>query len=148
MRLKPRTLIVIADGQRSSFFRNDGADGQIQLAEVRRLSFDNAASHELGRARPGRTHDSFSSSRSTYEQNDPHEQNEADFLALVANSIEEELKTGVYQDLVLIAPPSALGSLRNVMSKTIQDQISQEIGKDYTKTPLSDLEEILTQRPD
>ena len=147
MRIKPHTLIVIADGQRSMFFRNEGADGQIRLAEVRRLSFDNAANHELGNERPGRTHDGFSSNRSAYEQTDQHEKNELDFLSKVAVAMEEELNAGSVQDLLLIAPPAALGALRNCMSKPVQEKVSLEIGKDYTNTPLPELEEILAQRP-
>lgn len=145
MRIKPRTLVVIADGQSAVFFRNDGIDGQIQLAEVRHFSAKTAASHELGRARPGRAHDSFSSSRSAYEQNDPHEQSELNFLSAVADSIEEELKIGAYQDLVLIAPPTALGALRNVISQAVREKVSAEIHKDYTNTPIPDLENILRQ---
>jgi len=145
MRIKAHTLLVIADGQSAVFFRNDGINGQIRLAEVRKFSAKTLASHEIGRGRPGRAHDSFSSSRSAYEQNDPHEQSELNFLSAVAGSIEEELKIRPYQDLVLIAPPTALSSLRNAISRAVRAKVSAEIHKDYTNTPAPDLENILRQ---
>lgn len=145
MRLTAQTLLVLADGQKAVFLRNQGHNGQIRLKTLQSFSLDNLASHELGWDRPGRAYARYGvgSSRSAYESNDPHEQGEIHFLEGLAQAIEGALASDGFEQLVLMAPPRALAVLREALSPAAQGKVTQSIAKDYLKTPLSDLEQIL-----
>ncbi len=143
MKLGTGTLLVLADGQKAAFFRNQGYNGQIRLKQLQSFSFENLPSHELGWDRPGRAFARYGSSRSAFEIVDAHEVEEARFLHDIAEAIESELLAGAYNSLVLMAPPKALGLLQEVLRPEIRKKVDLAVPKDYTNTPISDLEEIL-----
>lgn len=145
MRLTAQTLLVLADGQKAMFLRNQGHNGQVRLKTLQTFSLENLASHELGWDRPGRAYSRYAddSSRSAYESNDPHEQGEIRFLEDLARTIEGVLTADGYERLVLMAPPRALGVLRLALSPAVQERVQETIAKDYLKTPLAELEQIL-----
>lgn len=147
MRLTGQTLLVLADGQKAVFLRNQGHNGLIRLKTLQSFSLDNLASHELGWDRPGRAYARYGqgSSRSAYESNDLHEQAESRFLEDLAQAIEAALGSDGHQQLVLMAPPRALAVLRGALSPATKGKVAQTIAKDYLKTPLAELEQILMQ---
>jgi protein required for attachment to host cells len=76
---------------------------------------------------------------------DFHEVEEARFLEDLAQAIEVEMSAGQFFKLVIMAPPRALGLLRESLSADILDKVELVLPKDYLNTPISDLEEILTR---
>jgi len=50
-----------------------------------------------------------------------------------------------FEALVLIAEPRALGVLRDVMTAGTLSKATTQIDKDYTKTPIPELEAVLRQ---
>jgi protein required for attachment to host cells len=54
MRLSAETLLVLADGSKAVFFRNQGFNGQVRLKQLQRFGIENLASHEMGWDRAGR----------------------------------------------------------------------------------------------
>jgi protein required for attachment to host cells len=55
------------------------------------------------------------------------------------------MSQGQFFKLVIMAPPRALGLLRELLSSDTLDKVSLVLPKDYLNTPISDLEEILTR---
>lgn len=145
MRFSAETLLVLADGEKAAFFRNQGFNGQVRLKQLQRFGIENLASHEMGWDRPGRAFARIEPRRSAYEMPDFHEVEEARFLADLAQAIEVEMSAGQFFKLVIMAPPRALGLLRESLSADILDKVELALTKDYLNTPISDLEEILTR---
>lgn len=145
MKLTAQTLLVLADGQKAMFLRNQGHNGQIRLEKVQTFTLDNLASHELGWDRPGRAYSRCAndSRRSAYESSDPHEQGEMRFLEDLARAIDGALASDGYQRVVLMAPPRALGILRQALSPAAQQRVQETVPKDYLKTPMAELEQML-----
>ncbi len=145
MRLTAQTLLVLADGQKAMFLRNQGHNGQIRLEKLQTFTLENLASHELGWDRPGRAYSRYTndSSRSAYEAPDPHEQGETRFLQDLARAIDGALASDGYQHVVLMAPPRALGILRQALSPATQQRVQEAVAKDYLKTPMVELEQML-----
>jgi len=145
MRLSAETLLVLADGSKAVFFRNQGFNGQVRLKQLQRFGIKNLASHEMGWDRAGRAFAPVGARRSAYEIPDFHEAEEARFLEDIAQAIEGEMSQGQFFKLVIMAPPRALGLLRELLSSDTLDKVSLVLPKDYLNTPISDLEEILTR---
>jgi protein required for attachment to host cells len=123
MRFSAETLLVLADGKKAAFFRNQGFNGQVRLKQLQRFGIENLASHEMGWDRPGRAFARFEPRRSAYEMPDFHEVEEARFLEDLAQAIEVEMSAGQFFKLVIMAPPRALGLLRGSLSADILDAL-------------------------
>jgi protein required for attachment to host cells len=61
----------------------------------------------------------------------------------LAAMLEDGLNQGRFDCLVLVAPPRALGQLRDELSESVHDKISAELAKDLTQTPQHKLPEHL-----
>ena len=48
-----------------------------------------------------------------------------------------------YDRLILVAPPTALGDLRDALSDPVRSLVRAELHKDLTKTPVAELPEHL-----
>ena len=57
--------------------------------------------------------------------------------------LEDGLNQGRFDGLVLVAPPRALGQLRDELSSFLRDKVSAELTKDLTQTPLHELPQHL-----
>jgi protein required for attachment to host cells len=145
MKLSAETLLVLADGKKAVFFRNQGFNGQVRLKPLQRFDNENLASHEMGWDRAGRSFARVGMRRSAYEIPDYHEVEEARFLEDLAQAIEFEMSQGQFFKLVIMAPPRALGLLRESLTLDTLDKVMLVLPKDYLNTPISDLEEILTR---
>lgn len=79
----------------------------------------------------------------SYEHDDKHQANEKAFLEGIAG-MADQLMAG-FEGLVLVAEPRALGVLRDVLSSVVLSKTTTQIDKDYTKTPIPELEALLRQ---
>ncbi|MCD8505052.1 MAG: host attachment family protein [Burkholderiaceae bacterium] len=141
MRIGPKTLLLIADGQSATFFRNTASGETISLEPVHSMGLFNEADRELSDDRPGHTQVGMTERRTAYEHRDKHKANETDFLKGVA-TISDTLMAK-FDELVLVAEPQALGVLRQVMQQAVMAKVTTQIGKDYTKTAMPELEALL-----
>lgn len=143
MRIGQKALLLVADGQNATFFRNAAVGETISLEPVHSMGLFNEADRDLSDDRPGHTQVGMTERRTSYEHDDKHEANETAFLKGVA-SMSDTLMAD-YDELILIAQPHALGVLRQVMSKSVMGQVTTQIDKDYTKTAIPELEALLRQ---
>jgi len=143
MKLTPRTLLVLADGSKAVFLCNQGHNGRVRLKELQTFSQNNPASRDLGWDRPGRTYARYGFRRSAYETHDPHDLGEGTFLKDLAQAIEGALGADGYERVVLMAPPEALGQLRQALGPVAKDKVDGTIAKDYLNMPRTELEQIL-----
>lgn len=144
IRIHHRSWILVCDGSKALLFRNEG-DAlalNLKLAEV---AFEpHPPTRELGTERPGRVHESLGSSRSAVQAPDWHEQAEVDFLRGVARTIDEVVRAKHIKQLVLVAPPKALGELRRHLTAATNAVLSAEIDKDLARLSTKEIERHLT----
>lgn len=143
MRIARNAWIVVCDGGKARIFENSGSAAAIKLATREVLGHANAPTHEQGTDTPGRVQQSFSNARSAVEQTDWHAQAERDFLESLAHRLDAALVAREVSDLVIIAPPRALGVLRGAYSSAIRQALRGEIDKDYVKLAVPEIEKHL-----
>lgn len=143
MQIGPKTLVLVADGQNATYFRNTASGETISLEVVHSMGLFNEADRELSSDRPGHAQVGMTERRTSYEQRDKHEANETEFLKGVL-AMSDKLMAD-YQTLVLVAEPQALGTFRKLMSAPLMDKVAAQIPKDYTKTAIPALEALLRQ---
>jgi protein required for attachment to host cells len=132
---KPRLWYVIADGGRARFVERDEEGAYRTLSSFVSTELHKSA-HELGRDRPARVKESASPARSAVEpRRDLHEAAKEDFIRTVAAELATQLKDGKFNELVLVAPPSVIGELKESLSKPTAKLVVKELHKDLTKVP-------------
>jgi protein required for attachment to host cells len=101
---------------------------------------DKRPTHEIGAERPGRTHESVGSVRNAYAPRaDWHEYEKHLFAKRVADLIAAAHLRHEFDELVLVAPPKALGELRAALPESVHRHIRAEAHKDLTGLAEHDL---------
>ena len=75
-----------------------------------------------------------------------HEQAEVEFLNDLVRRLDAALLSKTVKDLIIVAPPRALGALRKVYSDHIRSALVAEIDKDLTTMPVDQIEKHLVGR--
>jgi protein required for attachment to host cells len=99
---------------------------------------------EPERDRPPRTNDSFGAGRHKIERRlTAREAAEEAFLLEAAARILRLLRAEEVAQLVLCAPPRALGSMRKALPADVLDQVTLSLDKDVTKETPAEIDERL-----
>ena len=145
MQVPHNTFVVVADGQKMLFFRNEGDSEYLKLEMERKEVQDNPADRDQGTSEPGRTFDaSGGAGRSAYEETDFHQLGEDRFAAETAAMLKERALRNEYESLIIVAPPRTLGELRKHYHKEVEKRLAAEIPKDLTGHPVPEIEKILS----
>lgn len=141
---KPATWILVADSSRARCFRTPHRDEKLADTLVHDLNVPSTPSRDINSDRPGRTFDSGGEGRHAQEPpTDPHRHAKFQFAQELAKLLENERNKGIFEKLVVIAPPQFLGDLRSTLSDNVRKCVVQEINKDLTMLPAHDLESHL-----
>lgn len=132
-RLNHNARVLVTDGGRAIIFRNAGQAQRPSLEALKTYAHDNPPTHELGTDKPSRVMESVGTRRSAAEQTDLHQQAEDRFVQQIAADMEKDLKAGEFEELIVIAPPVALGVYRKAASPHLAKATLMEINKDLTK---------------
>ena len=81
--------------------------------------------------------------RSAIEPTDWHAQEEDRFLRKLAERLDAAVNAGEAKALILIAPPRALGVLRQTYSHGLRAALRAEIDKDFVRLPVHGIEKHL-----
>ena len=139
------TWILVADAAQGRLFRNDGPGRGIALVSDAVLRGRNLPGREIMSDRPGRTFDSVGQGRhAMVPRTDPREVEKQRFAHQLAAMLDDGLKRGSFDRLVLVAPPKALGQLRDELSKSVRARVSAELAKDLTHLPAQELRKHLS----
>lgn len=138
---KRTTWVVVADGARARALENTGVGKGLDPSPAFEMHVEPRPTRDLGSDRPGRVHDRFGPGRHAMEPRaDWHRQDKVDFLKSLAERLDSAARNGVFDRLVLIAPPTAMGHLRAALDDRTRATIVGEITKDLTHGKLSDIE--------
>ena len=144
MQVPHNTFVVVADGQKMLFFRNEGDAEFLKLEVERKVEQELPADRDLKTDGPGRTFDaSGGAGRSAYEEVDFHQLEEDRFAAETAEMLKHRALRNEFESLIIVAPPKTLGELRKHYHKEVEKRLTGEIAKDLTGHPVTEIEKIL-----
>jgi protein required for attachment to host cells len=168
MHVPHNAFVLVADGRKMLFFRNEGdADYpnlQVETAQEqpnprdidqktdkagRALSTQGGANAPAG-ASGGDNHAGgggagFAQSRGTMGEVDFHQQEEDRFAAETAAMLNKQALAGAFEQLIIVAPPKTLGALRKHYGKELSNRLAGELAKDLTGHPVADIEAALAK---
>ena len=145
-RLKHGVWVLVADGEKALFLRNEGDAEYPNLQVMREIHEENPATREQGTDRPGRLNDGPSVHRSAVADTDWHAIAKERFADEIAERLYAMAHRGDFEHIVLVAPPQVLGELRKKLHKEVEARITGEVAKTLTGHTVSDIENVLTGR--
>ena len=143
VRLKHGVWVIVADGEKALFLKNEGDATYPNLNVVRELHEENPASREQGTDQPGRMSDGPSSHRSAVEEVDWHRIAKERFADEISERLYKMAHRGDFEEIVLIAPPLVLGEMRKKLHKEVESKVIGEVAKTLTGHPVYEIEKIL-----
>jgi protein required for attachment to host cells len=135
--------VVVCDGAKALVMENVGDEKFPNLKTLKVYEQDDPKTHEQGTDAPGRSINSIDGRRSAMEQTDWHDQAEQRFLRRLAAELDAEVNAGKTKALIIVAPPRALGVLRQEYSHNLRKALRGEIDKDFVKLPVYEIEKHL-----
>ena len=136
--------VVVCDGAKALILENVGDEKFPNLHTREVFEQSNPATREQGSDAPGRSIGSVGSARSAMEQTDWHEKAEKDFLEDLADRLDAAIGAGDTNSLIMVAPPRALGIMRQAYSAHVRGALRGEVDKDFVKLPVHEIEQHLT----
>lgn len=114
MKLYGNCLVLVADGTKARLFEERRRAGP--LLEITSRLGDLAPSGPVASGHAGRVHDRHGVGSHTTGGPSPREKQEAAFISRLAGRIDTIVLPGDFEELIVVAPPRALGQLRQAFS--------------------------------
>lgn len=155
MQIPHNAHVLVADGEKLLFFRNQGDADFPQLEVEKKREEINPADREQGTDTPGRGFTAAgrppseggarmgANHRSAYSETDFHQLQEDRFAADAAEMLKEKALANEFDHLIVVAPPKTLGELRKHYHKEVEARLAGELAKDLTNMPVAEIEKIL-----
>jgi protein required for attachment to host cells len=140
MQVPHNSVILVADGRKSLFFRNEGDGDFPNLIVAEKEIHPNPAHHEQASDGAGRASGRLGSSM---EEVDFHQQQEDRFAADTARMLKARALRNEFDSLVVVAPAKTLGELRKHYHVEVERRLVAEVPKDLVNLPVSEIEKIL-----
>jgi protein required for attachment to host cells len=135
--------VLVCDGAKALVLENVGDEKFPNLKTKEVYQQDTPKTHEQGTDAPGRSVNSVDARRSAMEQTDWHDQAEQRFLQGLAGHLDAAVNSGQAKSLIVVAPPRALGVLRQSYSHNLRNVLRAEIDKDLVRLPVHQIEKHL-----
>ena len=132
-RLNHNARVLVTDGGRATVFRNAGEVGKPDLQTIKSYHQDNPPNRDQARDKPSRVMESVGFGRSTAEQPDYHQMTEDRFVKGIAADMAKELASGDFSEIIVVAPPVAMGVWRKAATPQLAKATLKEVTKDLTK---------------
>jgi protein required for attachment to host cells len=143
LRIEHNAWVLVGDGEKALFFRNEGDAVHPHLEVVNVLEHDNPRTHDQGTDRPGRAFASVGTHRSALDETNWHKLEKHRFAKEIADTLYSAAHSGRYSKLILAAPPMIMGDLRRALHKEVSDRVVAEVSKDLTNMPPHEIERVL-----
>ena len=139
------TWVAVADGAKALILVNDGTDSAPVLCVVAKNEIENPPTRQQGTDKPGRRSGSGPSRLSAMEATDWHEFEAGRFVDEFAGRLNRAAQRGLFERLILVAPPRVLGRLRPTLSTQAAACVVAEIGSDLTGHPVDEIEKKIAK---
>jgi len=143
IKLKHGIWIMVADGEKALFLKNIGDKKFPNLEVVQMMEQDNPPTREQGTDSPGRYNDGPSVHRSAVEETDWHRIGKERFADDIAARLYKLAHGGAFDEIVLVAPPMVLGTMRKKLHKEVEGKVAAEIPKTLTNHAIFEIEALL-----
>ncbi|MGI9405896.1 MAG: host attachment protein [Hyphomicrobiaceae bacterium] len=142
--MKPiRTWILIADSAHVRVLLNEGPGKGLRQISGDDIGLPHAEKPGVVADRPGRVHESYGTTRHAIDANtSPADKSRLSFARQIASNL--EANSELFDRLIIVAAPQALGTLRNVISAGVEEKIHAAIPKDLTGTPNDKIADLLS----
>ncbi|WP_274423743.1 host attachment family protein [Chelativorans sp. YIM 93263] len=143
IRLEHGIWVLVADGEKALFLRNEGDAEYPNLEVVREILDDNPPTREQGTDTPGRYFDGGNVHKSGFDETDWHRIEQERFADEMAGRLYKLAHRGGFEKIILVAPPQVLGSLRKTLHKEVLSRVAGEVPKTLTNHTTWDIEKVL-----
>jgi protein required for attachment to host cells len=143
MPLPHNALVLVADGRKMLFFRNQGDENQIDLRTETHDARKERKDRDIKSDGPGTTKQSFGYGRPAYQETDFHQQEEDRWIKDAAEELKKRALRNDFDALAIVAPPKALGVLKKCLHKEVQKRIVCTVNKEMSGRPIPDIEALL-----
>ncbi len=143
LKIKAGDWVVVCDGRKALVLENVGDWKFPSLRVIETREQADPPTHEQGTDHPGRVHESLGASRSSVEQTDWHDEAERAFLRSLIEYLDSAIGAGNPKHLFVVAPPRALGMLRDAYTPRVRRALQAEVDKDLVRAPIYDIERRL-----
>lgn len=143
MPLANNTLVLVTDGRKTLFFRNEGDQNQIDLRTESHDEREDLTDGEMKTDAPGTSFQSFSPGRSSYEETDFKQLEEDRWAHSAADEVNKRALANDFEALAIIAPPRTLGEIRKKLHKEAERRVVCEIPKEMTGRTIPDIEALI-----
>jgi protein required for attachment to host cells len=143
MQVPHDSVILVADGRKSLFFRNEGDAEYPNLIVEEKEVHPNPAHHEQASDLAGQSARTVDGRGGSMEEVDFHQLEEDRFAAETAAMLKERALRNDYDALVVVAPPRTLGALRKHYHKEVEKRLVAELPKDLVNLTVPEIEKLL-----
>ena len=145
MTLAPNTLVLVADGRKAQFLRNEGDARQIDLRTTSHQEREDRKDSDIKTDASGQSPAPAGTGLpgGTMGEPDFHQQEEDRFARDLAEKINAMALAGKFDALVVIAPARTMGELRPLWHKEVSARLVGEHVKAMTDRPVADIEALL-----
>lgn len=143
MRVPNNSVVLVADGRKSLFFRNEGDAEFPNLSVERKEVQENPAHHEQASDSAGMAMNVVGGHGGSMTEVDFHQQEEDRFAADTAELLRARALSNDFEELIVVAPAKTLGELRKHYHKEVEKRLVGEVAKDLVNVPVAEIERIL-----
>lgn len=131
------TWVVIADHQHIRVLRHDRENRKLLPVEGWSEETHLKPNRALVTERPGRSFASAGTSRSAIEpKSEPRRMEAFRFLADFSERLCRAADAKSFDRIILVAPPRALGEMRELLPASVKEKVVGEVNEDLVKHPL------------
>jgi len=145
MTLPSNALVLVADGRKALFLRNQGDARQIDLRTTSHQEREDRKDSDIKTDASGQSPAPAGTGLAggTMGEPDFHQQEEDRFARDLADKVNTMAMAGKFDALVVIAPARTMGELRPLWHKETAAKLVGEHVKEMTDRPVSDIEALL-----
>ena len=144
MQVPHNSFVVVADGEKMLFFRNEGDGEFLNLAVEKKVEQHNPSDIDQKTDTAGASSGGPIPGRDSFSETDFHQLEEDRFAADTAELLKQRALRNEFDSLIVVAPPRTLGELRKHYHKEVEKRLAGEIAKDLTGHPVAEIEKIIS----
>lgn len=145
MTLPNNALVLVADGRKALFLRNQGDARQIDLRTTSHQEYKDRKDSDIKTDASGQSPAPAGTGLAGGTMGEPnfHQQEKDRFAQDLAESINDMALAGKFDALVIIAPAKTMGELRSHWHSEVSKRIIGEHVKEMTDRPVQAIEALL-----
>ena len=141
-----KTWILVAESSRARIFSADSASSP--LVEIETLAHPEGREHEQDMTSdlPGRDSNKTGAGRHAFgDETEPKQQEAIDFAKRIASELELARTEGQLKQLIIVAAPAFLGTLRNQLNEQVKKIVTFELDKNLSQHSPEDIRQHLPE---